>query len=346
MTLTTPKASPAALDGAALAAYLAPRLEGDWRDLEITPFTGGQSNPTFLLRAGDRHYVLRKRPPGPLLPSAHAIDREYRVMQALRTTPVPVPRLHLFCEDETILGTTFFIMDYVAGRVIKEPELPGLSPQERAATYDAMAACLAALHQVDLNAAGLADYGRPQGYYARQVKRWGEQYRASETHSIAEMEELIAWLPANLPAEGPASLVHGDFRLENLILHPSEPKILAVLDWELSTLGDPLGDLAYNCLPWHLPPHAFGGLKGRDLAGSGIPREADYLQAYCRLTGRSHIDQWHFYVAFALFRLAAILQGVFKRALDGNAASPDARQRGALASVCAQAGWAAIVEAR
>ncbi|WP_205042095.1 phosphotransferase [Rhodoligotrophos defluvii] len=344
MTLTAP--SPAVLDRAALATYLAPRLAGDWRDLEITPFTGGQSNPTFLLRAGAEQYVLRKRPPGPLLPSAHAIDREYRVMQALANTAVPVPRLHVFCEDEAILGTTFFVMDYVPGRVIKQPDLPGVSRQQRAATYEAMAACLAALHTVDLNAAGLADYGRPQGYYARQVKRWTEQYRASETRTIPEMEELIAWLPTNLPQEGPASLVHGDFRLENLILHPSESTILAVLDWELSTLGDPLGDLAYSCLPWHLPPHAFGGLKSRDLENTGIPQEADYLQAYCRRTGRSHIDQWHFYVAFALFRLAAILQGVFKRALDGNAASPEARQRGALASVCAGAGWAAIMDSR
>ncbi|MGF7159395.1 aminoglycoside phosphotransferase (APT) family kinase protein [Rhodoligotrophos appendicifer] len=329
-----------------LAAYLEPRLDGDWSALQVKPFVGGQSNPTFLLQAGSRPYVLRKRPGGTLLPSAHAIDREYRVMSALQGTAVPVPMMRLFCNDDTILGTTFFVMDYVAGRVLKEPALPGFTVDERKATYEAMNAAIAALHRIDIADAGLADYGRPQGYYARQVKRWTEQYRASETETLADMEELISWLPANLPEEGPAALVHGDFRLENLILDEASPRVLAVLDWELSTLGDPLGDLAYHCLPWHLPPHAFGGLAGCDISASGIPSEEEYLAAYCRRTGRAAIVNWHFYVAFALFRLAAILQGVLKRALDGNAASPDARERGALAGTCAACGWAAVVNAK
>ncbi len=339
----TAKLSDATLDAAALAAFLGPRLEGDWGALEIRRFAGGQSNPTFRLDAGERSYVLRKRPGGPLLPSAHAIDREYRVMSALAGTGVPVPVMRLFCADESILGASFFVMDFVPGRVAKEPALPGATPAERAAIYDAANATLASIHKVDLATAGLSDFGRPTGYYARQVKRWTEQYRAAETKLIPAMEALIAWLPDRIPADERPALVHGDFRLENLILHPERPHVSAVLDWELSTLGDPLGDLAYHCLPWRLPPQAFWGMAGTRIP-EGVPSEADYVAAYCDRTGRDGIEGWNFYVAFALFRMAAILQGVLKRALDGNASSPDAAERGAMAGLCAEAGLEAAEE--
>ncbi len=327
-----------------LARYLGAHLPDDFTRLRLTPFVGGQSNPTFLVEAGDARYVLRKRPHGPLLPSAHAIDREYRVMRALQGSAVPVPRMRLFCEDVAILGTTFFVMDYVPGRVHKMPALPGLSPSERATCYDEMNRVIAAIHTVDLAAAGLMDYGRAEGYYARQIKRWTEQYRATEIDPMPSMERLIAWLPQHLPATSSAGLVHGDVRFENLIFGTSG-SVAAVIDWELSTLGDPLGDLAYNCLHWHLPPDAFGGLAGTTIAGTGIPTEADYLKAYCRRTGRPDIEDWHFYVAFALFRLAAIMQGVLKRALEGNASSPDSEERGRRAPLVAAAGWEAVERA-
>lgn len=343
--MTAPPASAPAIDTAALAKYLADRLDGDWSGMRLEPFVGGQSNPTYLVTAGVHRYVLRKRPHGTLLPSAHAIDREYRVMSALKQTAVPVPAMRVFCEDTALLGTTFFVMDHVAGRVVKDTSLPDETPGNRAAIYDAMNATLAALHTVDVAKAGLADYGRPAGYYGRQVKRWTEQYRATQTATVDAMERLIAWLPHHLPPDLGVGVVHGDFRLENLILHPTAPRVLAVLDWELSTLGDPLGDLAYNCLPWNLPPSAFRGLLGTPYEAAGIPTEAAYLDQYCRRTGRSGIADWHFYVAFALFRLAAILQGVLKRALDGNASSPDAMERGKRYVACAEAGWQAIVRA-
>ncbi|MBN9068764.1 MAG: phosphotransferase [Rhizobiales bacterium] len=335
--------SPAGFDRKQLGAYLAGRLDGDWQNLDLVQFVGGQSNPTFLLKAGANRYVLRKKPAGKLLPSAHAVDREYRIMSALANTDVPVPAMRLFCDDEGVIGTPFFIMDFVDGRVVKDAALPDALSAERRATFEAMGEAIAALHNVDVDAAGLSDYGRPEGYYSRQVARWTKQYRASETSRIDPMEHLIEWLPENLPAGERPALVHGDFRMENLILHRDEPRVLAVLDWELSTLGDPLGDLAYNCLPWHLPPHAFGGFIGRDLPG--LPEESDYLAAYCKRTGRDGIDGWSFYVAFALFRLAAILQGVYRRALDGNAASPDAMERGRLAGLCAEQGWREVTQA-
>ncbi|MGN6464742.1 MAG: phosphotransferase [Rhizobiaceae bacterium] len=328
---------PVGFNRARLGAYLSDRLDGSWQDLEIVQFVGGQSNPTFLLKASPACYVLRKKPAGKLLPSAHAIDREYKVMEALSRTEVPVPSMRLFCEDADIIGTPFFVMDFVEGRVIRDAALPDTSAEDRAATFEAMGNAIAALHGVDIDTVGLSDYGRPEGYYSRQIARWTKQYRGSETESLEPMERLIEWLPQHLPAQERPALVHGDFRMENLILHPHEPRVLAVLDWELSTLGDPLGDLAYNCLPWHLPPHAFGGFVGRDLPG--LPDEADYLAAYCRKTGRAGIEGWNFYVAFALFRLAAILQGVYRRALDGNAASPDALERGRFANLCAETGW-------
>jgi aminoglycoside phosphotransferase (APT) family kinase protein len=344
--MASPAANSPGLDRAALASYLSERLAGDWSELKIDQFVGGQSNPTYLLTAGDHRYVLRKRPHGMLLPSAHAIDREYRVMSALKASAVPVPATRLFCTDTSLLGTTFFVMDYVAGRVARSTLLPDETRQGRAAIYDAMNATLAALHTVDVASAGLQDFGRAAGYYGRQIKRWTEQYRISQTASIEPMERLIEWLPRHLPPDLAVSIVHGDFRLENLILDAEQPRVLAVLDWELSTLGDPLGDLAYNCLPWHLPQSVLGGLLDTDIGAAGIPTEEAYLAQYCRRTGRDGIDNWHFYIAFALFRLAAIMQGVLRRALDGNANSPDAEQRGRHYVTCAETGWNAIVRAR
>lgn len=337
---------PLPFDAAALVAWLTPRLPGDWSRLSITQFVGGQSNPTYRLDAGTARYVLRKKPPGQLLPSAHAVDREFRVLAALAGSAVPVPRAHLYCDDATLIGTPFYVMDCVDGRVLKEPRLPGMTSAERTALYDAMNATIAALHSLDPAAIGLADFGRHGNYYARQVTRWTEQYRRSQTDPINAMERLIEWLPRNLPARETVALVHGDFRIENLVIDARVPRILAVLDWELSTLGDPLGDLAYNCLWFRLPPLAFGGLADVPLHDAGIPDERAYLDAYCRRTGRDGIANWSFYVAFAFFRLAAILQGVMRRALDGNASSPDAIARGRLAGLCAELGCAAIDESR
>jgi len=328
-----------------VAAYLNGKLPGEWDRLSVSQLVGGQSNPTFLLTAGAHRYVLRTRPPGSLLRSAHAIDREYRVLNALRNTGVPVPYSHLYCDDGDILGTDFYVMDYVPGRVFRNPLLPELSPSERSAVYDSMNATIANLHSADAAALGLADFGRPGNYYARQIDRWTQQYRATEIDRIPSMECLIEWLPHNIPPSDRAGLVHGDFRLENLIFHPTEPRVVAVLDWELSTLGDPLGDLAYNCLPWRLPPQAFGGLAGVDLHRSGVPGEQAYLSLYCRRSGLHEVASWPFYVGFALFRLAAILQGVLNRALAGNASSPDAEQRGRLAPLCADAGWRTVARA-
>lgn len=326
-------------DIAVLADRLRPQLPGDWSNLKVTRFVGGQSNPTYRLDAGDRSYVLRKQPPGKLLPSAHAIDREFRVMQALGATGFPVPDPLLYVTETEIVGTPFYVMAHVEGRVFKDPALPGLDPAERAAIYQAMAEGEGRLHRIDPAAVGLDSFAKPgAGFYARQVSRWTDQYRAVADGHVPEMEMLIDWLPRNLPATEERRLFHGDFRLENLIFHPTEPRLLAVLDWELATLGDPLADLAYSAMAWHLPQRAFGGFTDRDLSGSGIPSEADYLAAYCAAAGRPAIANWDFYVAFAMFRLASILYGVLRRGLDGNASSPDAVERGRLAIVCAEAG--------
>lgn len=303
---------------------------------------GGQSNPTYRMRAGSHDYVLRKKPPGVLLPSAHAIDREFRVMTALAEAGLAVPRPHLYVEDASVIGTAFYVMPFVNGRVFKDPALPGLSPTDRTAIYDVTGDTLAALHSVDVDAAGLASFGKAGDYYARQIRRWTEQYRAVALEPSADMEALIQWLPARLPAHEDRSLVHGDFRLENMIFHPAEPRLVAILDWELSTLGDPLADLAYNMMAWYLPQRAFGGFTDRDMTGSGIPTEEEYLARYCRGSGRERLPDWPFYVAFAMFRLASILYGVLRRGLEGNASSPDAVDRGRLADVCAEAACKAM----
>ncbi len=331
-----------------LAAYLAVHLP-DFRGLlRVRQFEGGQSNPTFLLDTPGvdtpgvdtpgvdtpgKRYVLRKKPPGELLPSAHLIEREYRVMAALAGTGVPVPKVYLLCEDDAVIGTPFFVMDYVSGRLLRDPALPGLAPEQRPAVFDALIRTLAALHTVDVDAVGLGDYGRRGGYVARQIKRWSQQYQATETETIAAMDRLIEWLPEHIPAEDSTALVHGDYRIDNLLFHPDRPEVLAVLDWELSTLGHPLADLAYACMVYHvrLPDGYLGEVAGRD----GIPTEADVVECYCRYSGRDGIPDWPFYLAFSLFRYAAIVQGVHYRGLQGNASSQRADAYGALARTAA-----------
>jgi aminoglycoside phosphotransferase (APT) family kinase protein len=283
--------------------------------------------------------VLRRKPPGKLLPSAHAVDREYRVMAALAGTDVPVPRMLALCEDDAVIGTAFYVMEYVEGRVLWDPALPGMTPGERAAHYDELNRVLAALHRVDYAAVGLADFGRFGHYIERQVARWSKQYEAATTERIAAMDRLIAWLPQHLPDADETSIVHGDFRLDNVIFHPTEPRVLAVLDWELSTLGHPLSDFAYQVMAWRLTPQQFRGLGGLDLAALGIPSEQDYVAAYCRRTGRAAIPHWEFYLIFNMFRIAAILHGVLARALQGNAASQDAVETGGRARLVADVAW-------
>lgn len=317
---------PNVLDEAALAPYLEREVPGFKGFKRLTKFGSGQSNPTYKVSAASGDYVLRAKPPGPLLKSAHQVDREYRVMKALRGTAVPVPKvLHLAPEDSPI-GRMFYVMEFVEGRIFWDPALPeAASKEERAAIYDAMNATLAALHDIDVEAVGLADYGRPGSYFERQIGRWTGQYRASETEPVQAMDELIAWLERNLPADdGLVSLVHGDYRLDNMLFAPAEARVVAVLDWELSTLGHPYADLAYQCMQWRLPHEtAFRGLGGIDRDALGLPTEDAYVAAYCRRRGIGGIANWTFFLAFSFFRLAAICQGVYKRALDGNASNPE-----------------------
>ncbi|MCP5112055.1 MAG: phosphotransferase [bacterium] len=336
---TTPVRSAHRFDEGALLDYLERDVEGFQGPVEIRQFKGGQSSPTFHLAAASGEYVMRKKPPGKLLPSAHAVDREYRVMRALENTPVPVCRTHALCLDESLIGTMFYVMDYVPGRIFRDPTLPGMTPAQRREIYLAMIEVLAALHQVDHEKAGLADFGKTGSYYARQISRWSRQYEAQKTTGIPSMERLMEWLPDNIPATEETTLVHGDYRLENLILHPTEPRVAAVLDWELSTLGHPLADLVYNCMPYHLPPGPFGGLAHKQTDHSGIPGEAEHVNVYCRLTGRDKIPDWDFCMAFALFRSASIAQGVYARALQGNASNENAIRVGEGAALLADLAW-------
>ena len=326
---------------AALERYLARHLDGFAGPVAVRQFQGGQSNPTYLLRTSGHEYVLRRKPPGKLLPSAHAVDREYRVLTALAATDIPVPRTYVYCDDPAVIGTPFYVMDCVRGRIFANPLLPGMSAAERACLYEVMNGVLARLHRLDWQALGLGDFGKPGNYFARQIHRWTTQYRASETENIPEMERLIEWLPGHIPAGDETTIVHGDYRPGNMVVHPTEPRILAVLDWELSTLGHPLADLAYNCVPYHFDEEA-DGLAGKDLARLGIPSEAAYIAAYCRRTGRDGIEHWDFYVAFSLFRLAAISQGIMGRVLAGTANDPSARDRGLRARALAADGWALV----
>ena len=313
------------IDTAALEAYFVAHVEGYRGPLEARKFATGQSNPTFLVVAASGKYVLRRKPPGLLLKSAHAIEREYAVMHALAPTGVPVPRMLALCEDTSVIGTAFYVMAHVDGRIFWDPAVPEVSKADRSAIYDDMNRVLVNLHGLNPAAIGLADYGRPGNYYARQIARWGDQYRASATGVIADMDALIAWLGNNTPADdGRVSVVHGDYRIDNFIFAPDAPKITAVLDWELSTLGHPFADLAYQCMQWRLPNAGeFRGLGGLDKVALGIPDEAAYVALYCQRAGLARIDNWSFYLAFSFFRMAAILQGVKKRALDGNASNPE-----------------------
>jgi len=326
---------------APLAAWLAGNVEGFRGPLQVERFAGGQSNPTYRLTAPSGRYVLRKKPAGVLLPSAHAVDREHRVMTALRDTPVPVPRTFGYCDDPTVIGTPFFVMDCVEGRIFWDPALPELAAADRAALWDDVNRVVAALHRVDFAAVGLADYGRPGNYYERQIARWTRQYRASEGEPIAAMDQLIAWLPEHVPPGDETAIVHGDLRLDNLIVHPSEPRIVAVLDWELSTLGHPLADFAYHVMTWRLGADEFRGMAGKDIAALGIPSEQAYVAKYCARVGREQIDHatWEFALAFSMFRLAAILQGIARRAADGTASSSEAVAAGRRARPIAEVAW-------
>jgi aminoglycoside phosphotransferase (APT) family kinase protein len=350
-TGTRPMAAGHAFDVAALAAYLQQHLGGFEGPLAVEQFKGGQSNPTYLLVTPARRWVMRSKP-GPvakLLPSAHAVEREFRVMQALAGSEVPVPAMALLCEDEGVIGRAFYVMDFVDGRVLWDQGLPGMTPAQRAAIYDEMNRVIAALHRVDPATVGLADYGKPGNYFERQIARWSRQYQASITEPIAAMHALIDWLPHHIPPsardDSQPRIVHGDYRLDNLVWHASEPRILAVLDWELSTLGHPLADFSYHCMSWHIPGGVFRGIGGLDLDALGIPQEAEYLQRYLQRTGRSAEQaralraDWNFYLAYNLFRIAAILQGIARRVVDGTAASAEARAAGAGARPLAELGW-------
>ena len=347
---TKPVSDQYAIDAAALQSWLEARLDGFHGPLSIEQFKGGQSNPTYKLITPTRAYVMRSKP-GPaakLLASAHAIEREFKVMTALHGSDVPVPTMHLLCEDESVIGRAFYVMEFIEGRVLWDQALPSIETAQRAAYYDEMNRVIAALHKVDVNAAGLADYGKPGNYFDRQIGRWTKQYRASITEPIDAMDRLAEWLPTHMPPSArdaaQVTVVHGDFRLDNLVFHPTEPRVIAVLDWELSTLGHPLADFSYHCMAWHIPHAQSRGVGGLDLAALGIPDEPAYVRRYCERTGRADpaavMADWNFYMAYNLFRMAGILQGIAKRVEMGTAASAQARQAGAGARPLAELGWA------
>ncbi len=346
---TRPVSEQHAFDTGALGAWLSRHLADFAGPLTVEMFKGGQSNPTYKLITPARSYVMRAKP-GPvakLLPSAHAIEREYAVMSGLAGTGVPVPRMFALCEDESVIGRAFYVMEFMQGRVLWDQSLPGLQPAERAAIYDEMNRVIAALHTVDFAAQGLAGYGKPGNYFERQIGRWSKQYLASATQPIPEMDRLMEWLPTHMPAsardDGRVSIVHGDYRLDNLMFHPAEPRVIAVLDWELSTLGHPLADFAYHCMSWHIPASLSRGIGGLDLAALGIPAESDYIHRYCERTGIADVDalraDWNFYLAYNMFRIAAILQGIAKRVEAGTAASAQAKTAGATARPMAELAW-------
>ena len=345
---TRPVSGAHVFDIGALAAWMAQHVAGFAGPLSVEMFKGGQSNPTYKLVTPGRTYVMRAKP-GPvakLLPSAHAIEREYAVMKGLAGTAVPVAHMYALCEDEAVIGRAFYIMEFVEGRVLWDQGLPGMSAAERGAIYDEMNRVIAALHTVDYKAQGLEHYGKSGNYFERQIGRWSKQYLASVTQPIPEMDRLIEWLPAHMPASARTELtriVHGDFRLDNLMFHPTEPRVLAVLDWELSTLGHPLADFSYHCMAWNIPHGLFRGIGGLDLQALGIPSEADYIARYCERTGLATPEalraDWNFYMAYNMFRIAAILQGIAKRVEAGTAASAQARASGEGARPMAELAW-------
>ena len=330
-----------AFDADRLWEWLRPLVSDATQAVPIAQFDAGQSNPTYLIDGGTRKLVLRRKPPGTLLPSAHAVDREYRIMRALAATNVPVPRCLALCEDPTVIGSAFYVMEYVEGRIFTDPALPSLAPAERGLIYTEMNRVIAELHSLDPNAIGLADYGRAGNYIERQVQRWTKQYRASQTEDIPAMEWLIQWLPLHVPPGGTTRIVHGDYRLDNVIFDPHEPRIRAVLDWELSTLGHPLADFAYHCLVWYRDTNTNQGLLGLDLAALEVPAVSDYLADYCRRLGRDVVPrhEWEYYIVFNMFRLVGILQGVAARAIQGNASSSRAAVLGSGARQLAEEAW-------
>lgn len=328
-----------AWDQRRLGAYLFDRGVIDAPDIKLTPLTGGQSNPTYVLQAGSARYVVRLKPFGTTLPGAHAIDRECRVLTALQSTEVPVPRVYLYCDDMDVIGTPFYLMDWLQGRVFIDQSLPGVSERERGAIYAEMNRVLATLHSVNLQDVGLQDYGKASDYLQRQIKRWSSQSLASALPMSDAMQSLIDWLPENIPSEVPATLVHGDYRLDNLIFHPTEAKVIGVLDWELSTLGNPVADFAYHCMSWRVPSDLWRGIGGLQLERLGIPLERAYIRTYAEATGREFEHEWEFYMAYNLFRMAAILRGIGQRALDGTAASADALKNARCAEPLAEFGW-------
>ena len=336
---TKPVADALKFDQGALEAWMGQHVAGFEGPLTVEQFKGGQSNPTYKLTTSGHHYVLRRKPPGKLLPSAHAVDREFRVMSALGQQGFPAPKMHGLCEDDSVIGTAFYVMDFVEGRIFWDPYLPDLEPEERRAIYDASNATLAQLHSIDVEAAGLADYGKPGNYFERQIGRWTKQYKAAETDPIPAMDKLIEWLAANAPEQERVSVVHGDYRLDNMIFHPTEPRVIAVLDWELSTLGDPLADFTYQLMQWRTPKEIRSGFLGVDLNALGIPTEDEYIKAYCERTGRDGIGEVKFYFAYNIFRLAAIAQGVYARSLQGNASNDKAKELGALVAPMADYAW-------
>ena len=346
---TRPVTGTHAFDVPVLERWLGANMPGFEGSLSVEMFKGGQSNPTYKLITPSCSYVMRAKP-GPvakLLPSAHAIEREFAVMKGLAGTAVPVAKMHVLCEDEAIIGRAFYVMEFVAGRVLWDQSLPGMTNSQRGEIYDEMNRVIAALHTVKFAEQGLANYGKPGSYIERQIGRWSKQYVASQTQSIPEMDRLMAWLPANIPSsakdESLVSIVHGDFRLDNMMFHPTEPQVLAVLDWELSTLGHPLADFSYHCMAWHIKPGSFRGIGGLDHKALGIPEEAEYIQRYCQRTGFTTPEKlaldWNFYMAYNLFRIAAILQGIAKRVVDGTASSDQAKASGNGAKPMAELAW-------
>ena len=328
------------VDEAKLSEYLEQHVPGFQGPVQSTKFKTGQSNPTFLLETASKKFVLRKKPPGKLLPSAHAVDREYKVLKALGNTDVPVPEVFHLCEDETVIGSIFYIMEYVDGRIFWDPTLPEVNNQERQEIYEASNKVLASLHQIDIEKAGLSDFGKPGSYFERQLHRWIKQYRAAETTHYDEVESLLQWLVDNMPKDdGMVSIVHGDYRLYNMIFDHKQTQLLAVLDWELSTLGHPYADLAYQCMTWHIPQIGITpGLFGLDVKSLGIPSEKEYIRSYCKKMEIDTIQNWSFYLAFGFFRLVGIAQGVYKRSLQGNASADNAKELGAAVPILGHIG--------
>lgn len=327
-------------DEAKLEKYLVEQIPDFQGPLKVEQFKGGQSNPTFKLTAGDRQFVMRRKPPGKILSTAHAVDREYRVISALADTDVPVAKTYCLCEDDSVIGTPFYVMDFMDGRVLWDTALPHLDKNLRMPYFEEMNKTLAALHSVDPALVGLSDYGKSGNYVARQVHRWSKQYQELDLDRIPAMDRLAEWLPENIPASEDIRIVHGDYRIDNIMFHKTEPKIIAVLDWELSTIGDPLADFSYHCMLWRLPREMFTGIGGLDFHKEGMPTEEEYVQMYCKNTGRDHIPSWDFYMAYNLFRLTAILLGIQGRVKAGTAANDNAASTSSMAEPLAELAWA------